>query len=624
MAWTTIKKKKEGEAEPVAAQNDAYRDVLPRTGLSAGAELVNGISKFLVAYGRVLTPLLFLVLAGLAIWYVLAKRSDSSELELRNRIDRAALVEKFDELPGKMEPMVGEAEEDGRLEAYARYRFAMRANELIEKPYKKDQLEKLVSILGDYESKFGEDEQYTAWNQRVKSLKERIKADIEFFASAEKSAGLPWDHHSKADKPAAKEVQGANPIVVLRTSVGDVRIELYETDAPNAVKHLVSLIDEGYYDRADIGAESFANAFNPTGPFRGATVLSLGKEGRPVGVELKKPTTAKEGEDVDTATVENPYAIDYEGSTTKAFMAGSVALVRSGDDPMRCRGHLMVVLEPSDALGQNFLPLGQVLPDSMETARRLSGATVYYTWVEQKRTGTKYVPKVYYDGWPVASDKREKKPDPLRFRNAPLEINDKLNPLVVIEMEKGDIVIELYQDVCPNTVKNFVSLIEERFFDKGCEFYRVEGSGADVAEIYRNQGARIIQGGRDQSHQHDYVIKNEAVDNDKYMLTNRRGTIAMARTSDLDSASTEFFVNLRDYPDWDRKASPYCVFGRVIYGLELAGTVAKDDKITGAKVIRKRSGEYLPDVKYKDGDKWGTKKKVTPPTDEELKKDSEK
>jgi cyclophilin family peptidyl-prolyl cis-trans isomerase len=620
------------KVEGLAASKDKSRDVLARTGLGAGAELVDGASKFLASYGKFIGPAVVLLIIAFGAYYFWTRSSTESELELRNKIERAAQVGKLDELPGKMEEVIAEADEQGRLQADARYRYAIRAFELLERPYKPDQLKKVIDIQQEYLDKHGDSEQHPAWARRVTELQAALKADHEFLTSEANRKLLPWDHHSKPDKPQPKLVGEENPVVVLVTSVGNLRIELFENEAGNAVKHFVSLCDEGFFDRTDFSAASFSNSFAPSGPYRNATVIVAGGKGRPVGVELEKPTTAKEGDDVDTAPEANPYTIDYQGSGTRPFVPGSIALNRDSDDPMRARTEFFVVIEPSDALFQNFAPLGQILDgeEGLKVARRLHGATVYYSYIEQKRKDTSYVPRVYYDGWPVATDKRDKVPDPVRFSKLETQVNNDVNPIVVIELEKGDIVIELFEDVAPNTVANFINLIEEGFYNQECEFYRVEGTGTDLAEIFEQGGLRIIQGGFDQSQSRDgykYGIKNEAVDNDKYKqhfgleqggVANSRGTIAMARTSELHSASTEFFINIKDETQWDNENSPYCVFGEVLYGLDLVAQVKKDDKIISAKVIRKRDHKYVPQVKYQDEGSYVEKKKVDiPPAKDE-------
>ncbi|MBK8207486.1 MAG: peptidylprolyl isomerase [Planctomycetes bacterium] len=625
MVRTKVKSKQK-KGELVAASKDASRDVLPRTGMGLGATFVDSASKFLAGYGKVLGPAIVLIVAGFFTVYFLTQSQASGEVAFKNKIDRAAMVEKLPELKTGMEVVIAESEEEELLVAYANYRFGTRAYALLSHPYKADELKDVIGILGGSSDKIKalEDAANDAWVRHLDGLQAKLKADLEFLEKPENKKLLPWDHHSKADKPATKEVDAGNPIVVFETAVGTLRMELFEDEAPNAVKHFVSLCDEGYFDRGDAGTLSFSNSFNPTGPFKGSTVISAGKQGRPAGVELEKPTTAKEGDDVDTVAENNPYQIDYQGSTTQPFTVGSIALSRDADDPSRARGEFFVVIETSPALGQNFLPLGRVLDGEkgLNVARRLHQAEIYYTYVEQKRKSTKYVPKVYYDGWPVPMDKRTEVPKPVRFSEVKVEVvpaDSKLNPIVVFELEKGDIVVELFEDACPNTVANLINLIEEGFFNSECEFYRIEGTASDIAEIYKAQGLRIIQGGFAQAGSregYDYGIRNEAVDNPKYKaagLGNSRGTIAMARTSDLDSASTEFFINLKDWPDWDKEQSPYCAFGEVMYGLELAALVQKDDAIKSAKVIRKRDHKYVPQVKYKEGGGWVEKKAVELP-----------
>lgn len=627
MVRTKVKgNKKKGEL--VAASKDKSRDVLARTGGGTGALMVDSASKFLASYGKFITPVITIVIIGFFGYYFFTKSAAASESELKSKIERAAQeAEKLDELPGKMEPVIAEADEEEKLQAYSRYRFAMRGNELLERPYKPEQLKQVIGIIGQYLELYGENEEHSAWSKRLTGLRDTLQANYDFLTSKDNKKILPWTHHSEADKPAAKTVESGNPIIVFVTSVGKIRIELFETNAGNVVKHFVSLADEGFFDRTDFSAGSFSNSFTAVGPYRNATVVTAGSKGRPRGVELEKPTTAKEEDDVDTVAEENPYTIDYQGDSTQPFAPGSVAFNRDPDDPMRARTEFFIAIDPSDALKQNFDPVGRLLDgeDGLAVARRLAGAEIFYSYVEQKRKGTDYVPRVYYDGWPVATDKRDEVPDPVRFSKIETRIVNDKNPIVVIELEKGDIVIELFEDVVPNTVANFINLIEEGFYDQECEFYRVEGTGADLAEIYKGTGLRIIQGGYDQGLSrdgYDYGIKNEAVDNEKYRayfgldeggVANGRGTIAMARTNDLHSASTEVFINIKDFPQWDGKNSPYCVFGQVLYGLDLVAQVAKDDEIKSAKVVRKRDHKYVPEVKYKDTGSYVEKKPVDIP-----------
>ncbi len=153
------------------------------------------------------------------------------------------------------------------------------------------------------------------------------------------------------------------------------------------------------------------------------------------------------------------------------------------------------------------------------------------------------------------------------------------NPVVVLKTNYGDIYIELYPDKAPITVKNFLTYVKEGFYN-GLIFHRV------IPNF-------VIQGGgfdkdmnpRKPTHP---PIKNES-DNG---LSNLRGTISMARTSDPDSASSQFFINLRDNTFLDYGKTPqkwgYAVFGKVIKGMDVV------DKIAGVKTTIKPPYRDVP------------------------------
>jgi cyclophilin family peptidyl-prolyl cis-trans isomerase len=139
------------------------------------------------------------------------------------------------------------------------------------------------------------------------------------------------------------------------------------------------------------------------------------------------------------------------------------------------------------------------------------------------------------------------------------------NPIVVLKTNYGDIYIELYPDKAPITVENFLTYVKEGFYN-GLIFHRV------IPNF-------VIQGGgfdkdmnpRRPTHP---PIKNESNNG----LSNLRGTISMARTSDPDSASSQFFVNLRDNTFLDYGKTPqkwgYAVFGKVIKGMDVVDKIA--------------------------------------------------
>jgi peptidyl-prolyl cis-trans isomerase A (cyclophilin A) len=145
------------------------------------------------------------------------------------------------------------------------------------------------------------------------------------------------------------------------------------------------------------------------------------------------------------------------------------------------------------------------------------------------------------------------------------------NPKVLMKTSKGDITIELYQDKAPITVRNFLSYVDAKFYD-GTVFHRViknfmiQGGGmtADLQE--KPTGP---------------PIKNEAANG----LKNERGTIAMARTSVIDSATSQFFINHKDNLFLDHKDNSaegfgYCVFGKVITGMDVVDAIANSPTTT--------------------------------------------
>lgn len=132
------------------------------------------------------------------------------------------------------------------------------------------------------------------------------------------------------------------------------------------------------------------------------------------------------------------------------------------------------------------------------------------------------------------------------------------NPIVTIEMENGSkIEVELYPDIAPNTVNNFISLINKQFYD-GTIFHRVIPGF-------------MIQGGDPEGTGMggpDYSIKGEFSSNGfKNDLKHAKGVISMARTSYPDSAGSQFFIMTSDAPHLD---GDYAAFGKVISGIEEA------------------------------------------------------
>lgn len=134
--------------------------------------------------------------------------------------------------------------------------------------------------------------------------------------------------------------------------------------------------------------------------------------------------------------------------------------------------------------------------------------------------------------------------------------------MIVMETSKGVMKIELFEDKAPLTCENFLNYVRDGFYD-GTIFHRVipnfmiQGGGMTETMSEKKTGA---------------PIKNEA-DNG---LRNLRGTLAMARTQAVDSATSQFFINLRDNAFLDHGARDfgYAVFAQVVEGIEVMDEIA--------------------------------------------------
>jgi cyclophilin family peptidyl-prolyl cis-trans isomerase len=138
--------------------------------------------------------------------------------------------------------------------------------------------------------------------------------------------------------------------------------------------------------------------------------------------------------------------------------------------------------------------------------------------------------------------------------------------IVEMKTSEGKIRIELWADKAPETVKNFLRYVGEGLYD-GTIFHR-------VIDNFMIQGGGFTAD-MNQKKTHE-PIKNEAAGT----LKNDRGTIAMARTNVVDSATSQFFINLKDNDFLNhRDASPmgfgYAVFGKVIEGMDVVDKIAK-------------------------------------------------
>jgi cyclophilin family peptidyl-prolyl cis-trans isomerase len=144
------------------------------------------------------------------------------------------------------------------------------------------------------------------------------------------------------------------------------------------------------------------------------------------------------------------------------------------------------------------------------------------------------------------------------------------NPKVLMKTTKGDITIELYPEKAPITVENFLSYINEKFYD-GTIFHR-------VIKDFMIQGGGLNVDFQEKSTKQ--TIQNEA----KNGLKNKRGTLAMARMPEPHTASSQFFINHANnsFLDYGQASDGwgYCVFGKVIEGMNVVDAIAKSPTMT--------------------------------------------
>ena len=143
------------------------------------------------------------------------------------------------------------------------------------------------------------------------------------------------------------------------------------------------------------------------------------------------------------------------------------------------------------------------------------------------------------------------------------------NPQVELDTSAGKITIELYPDAAPKTVENFLAYVKAKQYD-GTQFHRVI------------KGFMIQAGGYDGDFREKPTrppVPNEAEQAMKAGLTNVPGTVAMARTSEPNSAKAQFFINVADnkflnFREPTMQGYGYTVFGKVVQGMDVVNKIA--------------------------------------------------
>lgn len=164
----------------------------------------------------------------------------------------------------------------------------------------------------------------------------------------------------------------------------------------------------------------------------------------------------------------------------------------------------------------------------------------------------------------------------------------KMNPVVIMKTSMGTIKIELFEAEAPVTVKNFLSYVDDKYFDNTV-FHR-------VIKKFMNQGGGFEAGNPIKQKTTKAPIVNEAANG----LKNDRGTICMARTNDPNSATSQFFINVVDNVSLNRNGgnAGYAVFGKVVEGMDVIDKI-NDVPTQSAKAIA-RNGDKEIETMFQD------------------------
>jgi len=148
--------------------------------------------------------------------------------------------------------------------------------------------------------------------------------------------------------------------------------------------------------------------------------------------------------------------------------------------------------------------------------------------------------------------------------------------IMTLKLKDGDVIIELFNDVAPNHVNRFKKLSSEKKYD-GVVFHRViDGFMAQTGDVQfgnsNKENFDLKRAGTGGSEYPD--LKAEFSD-----LPHERGTLSMARSSNPNSANSQFFICFESAPHLDRQ---YTVFGKVVQGMEFVDLIKKGDSSSGA------------------------------------------
>ena len=144
--------------------------------------------------------------------------------------------------------------------------------------------------------------------------------------------------------------------------------------------------------------------------------------------------------------------------------------------------------------------------------------------------------------------------------------------IMILKLKDGDVVIELFDDIAPNHVERFKKLSAEKKYD-GVVFHRViDGFMAQTGDVqFGNYESKDFNLGRAGTGSSDLPDLQQEFNS----LPHERGTLSMARSSDPNSANSQFFICFKAAPFLDRQ---YTVFGKVVEGMEIVDKIKRGDE----------------------------------------------
>ncbi len=163
----------------------------------------------------------------------------------------------------------------------------------------------------------------------------------------------------------------------------------------------------------------------------------------------------------------------------------------------------------------------------------------------------------------LGCDKKSQKTEkPVQKDENTMTAQNKAMTKVRIETSKGSIVVELNEEKAPITCKNFLQYVQDKFYD-GTIFHRVIKGF-------------MIQGGGMTADMRQKQVRPSIINESKNGLKNDRGTIAMARTANPDSATSQFFINHgnNNFLNYGVRDAGYAVFGKVVEGMDIVDVIA--------------------------------------------------